>query len=183
MITFLSYNFHSFFVSIFAYIPFLNSRNQFKINRLKLTSYRRKIPIAQTQFQSTRMQADKGNTPAPAPQKAAAAFRGHTPAPPADNRNDSRPGIPQHHTGTAGTPLPPGLPASRPPGRFPRINPPLGKLPGLFLSGTFANQQLSVLPDHQPCHIGTIQSFHAFLPSTTFPAFPAMFFHKFATGM
>lgn len=37
-------------------------------------------------------------------------------------------------------------------GSFLRINPPLGKL----LPGTFANQQLSVLPDPQPRHIETI---------------------------
>ena len=42
--------------------------------------------------------AGTGSTPAPAQQKAAAAFHGHTPAPPADNRNDTPSGIPQYHT-------------------------------------------------------------------------------------
>lgn len=77
-----------------------------------------------------------GNTPASAPQKAAAVSHVRTPAPQADNHNDTRPGTPQDPTGTAKNRPPRKSHASLPP----KPSPP-DKLPGLFLPGPFTNQQ------------------------------------------
>lgn len=162
-------------VSIFAYTPFLLSSNHFNLTRLKLSSYSRKTPIVQTRFRGFRMY----------PAQKIFLLLPHKRLLPllADIIQHLQriiitipaPGLHELILGRQKTHLFPDFPLHGLQGSFSRINPSLGKLPSPFLSGTFANQQFSVLPNNHPHHIGTIQSFHGLLTNTVFRLFPVMF--------